>query len=144
MRFRHNVRAVLLDNGRLVFLRRQWPGCPPYSTTVGGGVEPSDVSLEAALRREVMEELGATIGAVTEFLTLAEPGERVTVVRHFFRAQLLDIDLSRRGGPDPDDADTRDFSPVRVTPDASVLAALKLQPPELVSYLCEHARTWDG
>ncbi|MEU1519076.1 NUDIX hydrolase [Streptomyces sp. NPDC005811] len=120
--------------------RRSWPGCPPYVTTVGGGVEGYDADLQAALRREVMEELGATIGAATEFLTLTEPGGEVTVVRHYFRAELLDMDPSRRGGPELDDPDTGDFSAVRVAPDASALAALALQPPELVSHLCEHAR----
>ncbi|MFJ9543924.1 NUDIX domain-containing protein [Streptomyces sp. NPDC101225] len=142
MRVRHNVRAVLLDDDQLVFLRRQWPGCLPYCTTVGGGVEPYDADLESALRREVMEELGATIGPATEFLTLTEPGGQVTVVRHYFRAELLDMDLSRRGGPEPDDPDTGDFSPVRVARHASAVTALELQPPELVDYLCEHARTW--
>ncbi|MFG3292437.1 NUDIX domain-containing protein [Streptomyces sp. NPDC048179] len=142
MRVRHNVRAVLLEDNQLVFLRRRWPGCLPYYTTVGGGVEPYDADLEVALRREVMEELGATIGPATEFLTLTEPGGKVTVVRHYFRAEVLDMDLNRRGGPEPDDADTGDFSPVRVTLDASVVAALELQPPELVGYLCKHAKTW--
>ncbi|MFK0280703.1 NUDIX domain-containing protein [Streptomyces sp. NPDC090499] len=142
MRVRHNVRAVLLEGDRLVFLRRRWPGCSPYCTTVGGGVEPYDAGLEAALRREVMEELGATIGPATEFLTLTEPDDKVTVVRHYFRAEVLDMDPARRGGPELDDADTGDFSPVRVAPDASAVAALELQPPELVRYLCEHARTW--
>ncbi|GGN39005.1 NUDIX domain-containing protein [Streptomyces fuscichromogenes] len=142
MRVRHNVRAVLLEDDQLVFLRRRWPGCLPYYTTVGGGVEPCDADHEAALRREVMEELGATIGPATEFLTLTEPGDKVTVVRHYFRAEVLDIDLNLRGGPEPDDADTGDFSPVRVARDASALTALELQPPELVGHLCEHAGTW--
>ncbi|MFJ4617559.1 NUDIX domain-containing protein [Streptomyces sp. NPDC088812] len=141
MRVRHNVRAVLLDDDQLVFLRRRWPGCLPYYTTVGGGVEPYDADLEAALRREVMEELGATIGVATEFLTLTEPG-KVTVVRHYFRAEVLDMDLNRRGGPEPDDADTGDFSPVRVALEAFAVSALDLQPPELVGYLREHAKTW--
>ncbi|WP_234545292.1 NUDIX domain-containing protein [Streptomyces shenzhenensis] len=142
MKVRHNVRAVLLDDDQLVFLHRRWPGCLAYHTTVGGGVEPYDPGLEAALRREVMEELGATIGPATEFLTLTEPGEKVTVVRHYFRAELLDLDLDRRGGPELDDPDTGDFAPVRVAPDASAVTALALQPPELVDYLCRHAKTW--
>ncbi|MEU5700193.1 NUDIX domain-containing protein [Streptomyces aurantiacus] len=144
MKVRHNVRAVLLDEGRLVFLRRGWPGGSPYCTTVGGGVEPYDADLEAALRREVMEEIGATIGTATEFLTLTEPGEKVTVVQHYFRADVLDLDPNRRGGPELDDPDTGDFSPVWVALDASALAALELQPPELASYLCEQATTWGG
>ncbi|MFJ4790772.1 hypothetical protein [Streptomyces sp. NPDC088794] len=89
-----------------------------------------------------MEELGATIGTATEFLTLTEPDAKVTIVRHYFRAEVLDMDLNRRDGPEPDDADTGDFSTVRVAPDASTLAALELQPPELVGYLRVHAKTW--
>ncbi|MCX4404403.1 NUDIX hydrolase [Streptomyces sp. NBC_01764] len=142
MKVRHNVRAVLLDDDHLVFLRRGWSGGTPYYTTVGGGVEPDDADLEAALRREVMEEIGATIGPATEFLTLTEPGERVTVVQHFFRADVLDMDQKRRSGPELDDPDIGDFSSVRVELDASTLTALELQPPELASYLREHAKNW--
>lgn len=142
MRVRRNARAVLLDDGQLVFLRRGWPGGSTYYTTVGGGFEPYDADLEAALRREVMEEIGATIGAATEFLTVTEPGEKVTVVQHYFRADVLDVDPSRRGGPELDDPELGDFSPVWVALDASTVAALGLQPPELASYLCEHARMW--
>ncbi|MGY5009216.1 NUDIX domain-containing protein [Streptomyces sp. 900105755] len=40
------------------------PSCPACCTTVGGGVEGYAADLEAALRREVMEELGATIAVV--------------------------------------------------------------------------------
>lgn len=35
-------------------------------TTPGGGVEPTDSSVEAALRRELVEELGATITSVSQ------------------------------------------------------------------------------
>ncbi|MFJ8113632.1 hypothetical protein [Streptomyces sp. NPDC096132] len=48
----------------------------------------------------------------------------------------------RRGGPDPDDPDTGDFSPVRVAPDASAVAALDLRAPELAAYSYEDAETW--
>ncbi|MET7438956.1 NUDIX domain-containing protein [Streptomyces sp. NPDC005496] len=142
MKVRHNVRAVLFDDGCLVFLRRGWPGGSPYWTTVGGGVEPGDADLEAALRREVMEEIGATIGPATEFLTLTEPGEKVTVVQHYFRADVLDTDASRRGGPELDDPDLGDFAPVRVALVASAVAALELHPPELADYLREEAKGW--
>ncbi|WP_435224380.1 NUDIX domain-containing protein [Streptomyces sp. Tue6028] len=142
MKIRHNVRAILLDRDRLVFLRRGWPGGPAYYTTVGGGVEADDADLEAALRREGMEEIGATIGPVTEFLTLTEPGERVSVVQHYFRADVLDMDLKRRSGPEMEDPDTGDFSPVRVALDVTALAELDLQPNELAEYLREHIASW--
>ncbi|TRO57061.1 NUDIX domain-containing protein [Streptomyces sp. IB201691-2A2] len=142
MKIRRNVRAVLLDGDHLVFLRRGWPGGPSYYETVGGGVEPDDADLEAALRREVMEEIGATIGPVAEFLTVTEPGERVTVVRHYFLADVLDMDLDRRNGPEMRDPDIGDFSPVRVGLDVSAVAALELQPAELADYLRDHVRPW--
>ena len=142
MKVRHNVRAVLLDGGRLVFLRRGWPGGALYYTTVGGGVEAEDADFEAALRREVMEEIGATIGPATEFLTLTEPGEKVIVVQHYYRADVLDMDLGRRSGPEVDDPDVGDFSPVRVALDASAVRELELHPPELANYLWEHAEEW--
>ncbi|MFF0012625.1 NUDIX domain-containing protein [Streptomyces sp. NPDC005374] len=144
MKVRHNVRAVLVDGGQLVFLRRRWPGGSPYCTTVGGGVEPYDADLAAALRREVMEEIGATIGAATEFLTLTEPGERVTVVAHYFRAEILDVDPNRRGGPELDNPETGDFFPVRVAREMSAVVALDLQPPLLADYLREHPTTWSA
>ncbi|WP_329134531.1 NUDIX hydrolase [Streptomyces sp. NBC_01476] len=142
MKVRRNVRAVLLDDDHLVFLRRAWPGGPSYYTTVGGGVEPEDADLEAALRREVMEELGATIGPVTEFLTVTEPGERITVVQHYFRADIREWDVRRRSGPELNNPDIGDFSPVRVALDASAVAALELQPLELADYVRAHVPSW--
>ncbi|MFI6893955.1 NUDIX domain-containing protein [Streptomyces sp. NPDC050256] len=142
MKTRRNVRAVLLDGDHLVFLRRGWPGGPSYYETVGGGVEPDDAGLEAALRREVMEEIGATIGPVTEFLTVTDPGERVTVVQHYFLASVLDMNLDRRSGPEMSDPDIGDFSPVRVALEVSAVTELELQPTELANYLRDHVRSW--
>ncbi|MET7746637.1 NUDIX domain-containing protein [Streptomyces sp. NPDC005385] len=137
MRIRRNVRAVLLDREHLVFLRRGWPGAGYYYETVGGGVEPCDASLDAALRREVMEKVGASIGPVSEFLTVTEPGEQVTVVRHYFLADVLGMDLDRRNGPEMHDPDIGNFAPVRVPLNVAAVAALDLQPPELAEHpLC--------
>ncbi|MFD1660391.1 NUDIX domain-containing protein [Streptomyces caeni] len=112
------------------------------ATTVGGGVEAGDADFEAVLRREVMEEIGATTGPVTEFLTLTEPDEKGTVVQHCFRADVLDMALDRRSGPELDDPDIGDFSPVRVASDASVVSALELHPSELADRLREYAGNW--
>ncbi|MGW3107616.1 NUDIX domain-containing protein [Streptomyces sp. NPDC001100] len=142
MKVRHKVRVVLLDRGRLVFLKRGWPGGDSYCTTVGGSVEPADADLEAALRREVMEEIGATIGPATEFLTLTERGGTVTVVQHYFIADLLDMDPDRRHGPELDDPDTGDFEPVRVTLSRPAVAALNLQPAELADHVLQHVDAW--
>ncbi|MEV8544704.1 NUDIX hydrolase [Streptomyces sp. NPDC051572] len=142
MRVRHKARVVLLDDGHLVFLKRGWPGGDPYCTTVGGSVEPEDADLQAALRREAMEEIGATIGQATEFLTLTEPRGTSIVVQHYFLADLLDMDLDRRHGPELDDPDTGDFEPVRVALSRQAVAALNLQPAELADHVLAHVETW--
>ncbi|WP_329264054.1 NUDIX hydrolase [Streptomyces sp. NBC_01478] len=142
MRVRHKARVALLDHGHLVFLKRGRPGGDAYCTTVGGSVEPADADLEAALRREAMEEIGATIGPATEFLTLTEPRGTSTVVQHYFLADLLEMDLERRHGPEFDDPDTGDFEPVRVALNRPAVAALNLQPAELADYVLGHVEAW--
>jgi 8-oxo-dGTP pyrophosphatase MutT (NUDIX family) len=141
VKVRHNVRAVLVDDEHLIFLGRGWPGGSVCCTPVGGGAEPDDADFDAALRREVMEEIGATIGPAVGFLTLTDPGDTVSVVQHYYRADVIDLDPSRRSGPEFDDPAIGDFSLVRIPLDASALAALDLQPPELAAYLREQANT---
>ncbi|MER6136299.1 NUDIX domain-containing protein [Streptomyces sp. NPDC001815] len=144
MKVRHKARAILFDGSRLVFLRRGWPGCLPYCTAVGGSVEPEDADLEAALRREVMEEIGATIGPATEVFTLTEAGGATTVVQHYFLADVLDMDLGRRHGPEIDDPDTGVHEPVRVAPDVPAVSALNLQPAEFARFVLDHVTAWDA
>jgi hypothetical protein len=89
-----------------------------------------------------MEEIGATIGPATEFLTLTEPGGTTTVVQHYFLADLLDMDLDRRHGPELDDPGTGDFEPVRVALSRPAAAALNLQPAELADHVLGHVGAW--
>jgi 8-oxo-dGTP pyrophosphatase MutT (NUDIX family) len=91
---RHSVRALLFDGEELVLFRRDKAGREPYWITPGGGIEKTDASPEAALRRELEEELGATAGPVVPVFSLVEPGYRSTV----FVARLVEMDLSRRNG----------------------------------------------
>lgn len=54
------VRAVLVTPaGRLLLIRRTWPGATPYRVFPGGHAEPDDPGLRAALVREIREETGA-------------------------------------------------------------------------------------
>jgi ADP-ribose pyrophosphatase YjhB (NUDIX family) len=67
---RQAARAILIDDhGRLVLIKRTKSGQAPYWTAPGGGVDPSDESVDAALHRELAEELGAAAsGAARVFL----------------------------------------------------------------------------
>jgi len=52
------VRAVLVtESGKALLIKRIRPGMHPYWVLPGGHVDPDDPSLEAALSREIREEL---------------------------------------------------------------------------------------
>jgi 8-oxo-dGTP pyrophosphatase MutT (NUDIX family) len=54
------VRAVLLTGpGSIIVILRQRPDRAPYRVLPGGAVEATDPSIQAALARELREELGA-------------------------------------------------------------------------------------
>ncbi|NUT35187.1 MAG: NUDIX domain-containing protein [Hamadaea sp.] len=53
------ARALLITpGGNVLTVRRHRPGHEPYWMLPGGGIEPDDTSLEAAVLREVTEETG--------------------------------------------------------------------------------------
>ncbi|MGH3587180.1 MAG: NUDIX domain-containing protein [Pseudonocardia sp.] len=98
---RRSARAVLLDdNGRLVTIRRTRPGQPPYWTSPGGGVEPTDRTHEAAVERVLREELGARARVGPQVLLLSIPEAAGVSVQHFFLCRLLSIDPGLRTGPE--------------------------------------------
>lgn len=98
---RRSARAILIDDvGRLLLIRRAKPGRALYWTTPGGGVEREDASVEAALHRELREELGATVTVVSQVLTLRTESTAGMHVQHFFLTRLSGMDLTARSGPE--------------------------------------------
>lgn len=99
---RRAARAILIDDsGRLLLIRRTRPGLEPYWTTPGGGVEPTDESVEQAIVRELREELGAEVSDVQPVLQVSGlAGDAGVTVQHFFVCRLLHLDLDRRHGPE--------------------------------------------
>ncbi|HYY02949.1 MAG TPA: NUDIX domain-containing protein [Gaiellaceae bacterium] len=104
---RRAVRALVVDSGwRTLLLRWPRPGGPPWWIAPGGGVEPGE-SDEAALRRELTEELG---------LGLDDPGPCIWTREFTFpwrtgwwhqreRYHLVRADVSMlTGGEDTDNA----------------------------------------
>ncbi|GIH67643.1 NUDIX domain-containing protein [Microbispora siamensis] len=132
---RHSVRAILFDGDDVVLFRRVRPGREPYWVTPGGGVEPTDATPEAALRRELDEELGATAGPALHVFTLAEPGRLSTV----FACRLVSLDLSRRSGPEFLEPDIGLHEVRRVRPED--VRTLNMVPPELGEFVSANAAT---
>lgn len=102
MRVENRVRAILLDgDGRLVLIRREKPGIPPYYVAPGGGVESYDKNFHAALQREMGEELGGTVEIKKlVYISQAQRGQDVLVRQLYYLCNLLDYDLTRRNGPE--------------------------------------------
>lgn len=131
---RRSVRAILLDeDDRLVLIKRIKPGQVPYWTTPGGGVESTDGSLEAALRRELHEELGAEADRFVQvFLFTAPVGDGVSV-QHFFVCRLLELREDARTGPEFDDPSRGGYQLDRVTIER--LPAVDLKPEGLAEFI---------
>ncbi|NDU74679.1 NUDIX domain-containing protein [Actinomadura sp. DSM 109109] len=144
VRVRRAVRALLLTGNALVLLRRTVPGRPVYWTTPGGKIEPTDASPEAALRRELDEELGATAGAVRQVFACAEQSPEIHRLNTFYVCRLVTMDLSRRHGPEFDDPAKGSYDVDLVPCAPAVLADLNLVPEVLTAYLRDHAGDLPG
>lgn len=131
---RRSVRAVLFDDDhRLLLIRRNKPEHPPYWTTAGSGVEPDDSSREAALQRELLEELGARIVVGPQvFLTSGQNGDEIDI-QHFFLCRVISVDPSLRIGQELNDPGRGGYHLVRVLPDQ--LATIDLKPTKLRTFL---------
>ena len=143
MRTSNNVRAIILnDQAQLVLLRRTRPDRPVYWVLPGGGVEDTDASLEAAMHREVFEEMGATVQIVREVVRL--PGKEPKIY-YLFLCSLLTLDPSQRNGPEFSDPDRGLFDIDLVASDSATLAQLNLRPESIKGFLIDFfSRPIDG
>jgi ADP-ribose pyrophosphatase YjhB (NUDIX family) len=133
---RHSARAILIDDdGNLVLIRRTRPGQVPYWTTAGGGVEESDASVEAALHRELAEELGAKATAASQVLLFSGRHERGLTVQHFFVARLVSMDTATRTGPEFADPARGAYDPDPIDLRGDALASVDLRPPEVKAFI---------
>jgi 8-oxo-dGTP pyrophosphatase MutT (NUDIX family) len=133
---RQRVRALLFDGDEIVVFRRTRPGVPVYWAFPGGGVEERDADLEAALRRELDEELNASVGELVPVIALAMPdlkGRPET--QHLYACRLRSMDFERRYGPEFSNPARGTYEVERVPFTAAGLADLRLVPPPLADHV---------
>jgi ADP-ribose pyrophosphatase YjhB (NUDIX family) len=133
---RRAARAILIDaQGRLVLIKRTKPDQPPYWTAPGGGVEETDPSVEAALYRELAEELGAEAENASQVFLFSSPSDAGVAVQHFFVARLAHLDEAARSGPEFSDPSRGGYELDRVDLRGDDLAVIDLKPTALKEFV---------
>ncbi|RLV01393.1 NUDIX hydrolase [Streptomyces griseocarneus] len=156
---KRTARAILLDGPtpgepdaalEMIVIKRTKPGEEPYWITPGGGMEPGDPTVVAALHREVDEELGAkVVDVVPAFVDTVSHsalphglngmgGTPVAAhgvkVQHFFVCRLASMDLAQRHGPEVDEP-RGTYEVIRIPFTRAGIASVRLVPPSLRAYL---------
>ncbi|MFF3782806.1 NUDIX domain-containing protein [Streptomyces sp. NPDC001933] len=91
------VRAVLVTaDDTMLVIRRTRPGIPKYWVLPGGGVEPGDESREAALHREIHEEIAGKADIIRLLHTMESDDER----QLFYLARIETWSFDDRTGPE--------------------------------------------
>ncbi|MFE6907090.1 NUDIX hydrolase [Streptomyces erythrochromogenes] len=94
---KERVRAVLVtDDDTMLVIRRTKPDIPEYWVLPGGGVEPGDESREAALHREIHEEIAGKADITRLLHTMETDGEREL----FYLARIATWSFEDRTGPE--------------------------------------------
>ncbi|GAB2468694.1 hypothetical protein GCM10027187_41110 [Streptosporangium sandarakinum] len=129
------VRGVLITpTAHLLTIKRVRAGMAPYWVLPGGGVEDGDASLEAALHREIHEELAGE-ATIHSLIHIAEGDDR----QHVFLARLHSWDPARRSGPEFTDPARGEYIIEEVPLTAAGLARINLVPVSIAQLLAEHA-----
>lgn len=138
---KQSARALLFDGRcRLVLFKRTRPGQAPYWTTVGGGLEPEDADPEAALHREVAEELGGRIDRVRQVLLITDDLPAGVGLQHVFAARLVSVDPAARTGAEFTEPGRGTYEVVRVPATREALSGLRLLPPRLAEFARANVR----
>ncbi|HEY7175139.1 MAG TPA: NUDIX domain-containing protein [Micromonosporaceae bacterium] len=133
---RRAARAILIDDqDRLVLIKRTKPGQPSYWTAPGGGIDDTDASAEAALRRELHEELGAEAAGASRVFLFSSPSDAGIAIQHFFVARLTKLDESARNGPEFEDSSQGAYDVDRVDLHGDDLTSVDLRPGALKEFI---------
>jgi ADP-ribose pyrophosphatase YjhB (NUDIX family) len=141
---KRSARVILLDGDELVLIKRTKPGREPYWVTVGGGVEADDETIEAALHREVFEELGGTVERAELVHLITDELEGGIGIQHIFAARLVSMDLTARTGTEFSKPERGGYEVVRVPFTPVGVRELNLMPPQLADFIVANTGAIDS
>ncbi|WP_395297243.1 NUDIX domain-containing protein [Kitasatospora hibisci] len=135
---KRSARGILLSDDQLVLIKRTRPGQDPYWVTVGGGVEPTDADVEAALHREVFEELAGVVKTPRLVHLITDSLDGGLGVQLIFAARLVSMRPSARTGSEFTKPERGAYE-VELVPFASdAVRGINLMPPELADFIAEN------
>jgi 8-oxo-dGTP pyrophosphatase MutT (NUDIX family) len=122
------VRAILVTPaGTLLLIKRMRPGIPAYWVFPGGGVEPTDATREAALDREIREEIAGD----AEILDLFHSIERSGELELFYLATIGQWSFDDRTGPEFTEAGRGEYHLEEVPLTSEAIEGLNVKPDEV-------------
>ncbi|WP_405432140.1 NUDIX hydrolase [Streptomyces anulatus] len=126
------VRAVLVTtDDTMLVIRRTRPGIPEYWVLPGGGVEPSDASREAALHREIHEEIAGKADIIRLLHTMESDDER----QLFYLARIATWSFDDRTGPEFSAEGRGEYALEEIPLTAEGLDGIDLKPEEIAHVL---------
>ncbi|WP_405195350.1 NUDIX domain-containing protein [Streptomyces anulatus] len=126
------VRAVLVaTDDTMLVIRRTRPGIPEYWVLPGGGVEPSDASREAALHREIHEEIAGKADIIRLLHTMESDDER----QLFYFARIATWSFDDRTGPEFSAEGRGEYALEEIPLTAEGLDGIDLKPEEIAHVL---------
>ncbi|MEU2670071.1 NUDIX domain-containing protein [Streptomyces sp. NPDC007164] len=126
------VRAVLVTtDDTMLVIRRTRPGIPEYWVLPGGGVEPTDESREAALHREIHEEIAGRADIIRLLHTMESDDER----QLFYLARVATWSFDDRTGPEFSAEGRGEYALEEISLTTEGLDGIDLKPEEIAHVL---------
>ncbi|MGW7457873.1 NUDIX hydrolase [Streptomyces sp. NPDC054797] len=126
------VRAVLVTaDDTMLVIRRTKPGIPVYWVLPGGGVEESDESREAALHREIHEEIAGKADIVRLLHVMESDEER----QLFYLARIETWSFDDRSGPEFSAEGRGEYALEEIPLTVEGLDSIDLKPEEIIHVL---------
>jgi ADP-ribose pyrophosphatase YjhB (NUDIX family) len=135
------VRAILVTPaGTMLAIERIRPGVPPCWVVPGGGVEPTDADREAALARELREEIAGKAEVISLLYVLESAAEQ----QYFYLARIERWSFADRTGPEFSEGGCGEYVLEEIPLTVVGLDSIDLKPGEIAAFLRTALQTERG